>query len=144
MALVEHVLAKKERQVWTIGENDSVYQAIQEMALRDIGAVVVVEGDRVTGIFTERHYTRDVFLKGRASPTTRVGDVMRADPTSIRSDQHLGECIDLMERNRIRHLPVVDNGALVGIVSMGDILRSIIAEEQFDISSLMKYIARTR
>ena len=143
MKLIKHVLEKKGREVWTVGAQDSVHKAIQLMAEKDIGSVVAVEDGKVVGLFTERHYARNVFLKGRTSPTTRVEQAMRSRPISIGSDQHLGECIDVMKRQRVRHVPVVDNGELVGIVSMGDILRAIIAEEEFDIASLVQYINGT-
>jgi predicted transcriptional regulator len=97
----------------------------------------------MVGIFTERHYARNIFLKGRTSPSTRVEEAMRSHPISVRSDQHLGECIEIINRQRVRHVPVVDNGELAGLVSKGDMLRAIIAEEEFDIESLIKYINRT-
>jgi CBS domain-containing protein len=143
MKLIKHVLDKKGRTVCTVDAQDSVQQAIQLMAEKDIGSVVVVKEGQVVGIFTERHYARNVFLKGRTSPTTRVEEAMRARPISVSSDQHLGESIDVMNVQRVRHVPVVDNGKLVGIVSMGDILRAIIAEEEFDIASLVEYINGT-
>ena len=143
MKLIKHVLETKGRTVWAVGPQDSVHQAIQLMAEKDIGSVVVVKEGKVVGIFTERHYARNVFLKGRTSPTTRVEEAMRSRPISASSDQHLGESIDVMNRQSVRHVPVVDNGELVGIVSMGDILRAIIAEEEFDIALLVEYIKGT-
>lgn len=144
MALIGHVLDKKGRTVWAVTPQASVHEAIQLMAARNIGAVAVVETSRVVGIFTERHYARDVFLKGRRSPTTPVGDVMRANPITISPCQHLGECIDLMERERVRHVLVVEDGVLAGILSKGDVLRAIIFEEKLDVQALMSYISRER
>lgn len=144
MTIVKQLLDKKGHQVWTVHPDDTVLRALEEMANRNVGAVVVVEDTEVVGIFTERLYARDVFLKGRSSPTTRIREVMRANPAYVRPDHRLDECMGIMSAEHVRHLPVMDAGKLVGIVSIGDLLKTTIADKEFDIAQLVSYISRTR
>jgi CBS domain-containing protein len=144
MTIVRHILDKKGQLVWTIRPDDTVFAAIEEMARKDVGALVVVENGDPIGIFTERHYARDVFLKGRSSPTTVVKDVMRTGFLYVTLDRTVEECMAIMTAERVRHLPVMDDGSLVGLISIGDLVKSIIEDREFVIDQLTNYITRTR
>jgi CBS domain-containing protein len=144
MTIVRHILDKKGQFVWTIRPDDTVFAAIEEMARKDVGALVVVENGDPIGIFTERHYARNVFLKGRSSPTTVVKDVMRTGFLYVTPDRTVEECMAIMTAERVRHLPVMDDGSLVGLISIGDLVKSIIEDREFVIDQLTNYITRTR
>jgi CBS domain-containing protein len=144
MTIVRHILDKKGQLVWTIGPDDTVFAAIQEMARKDVGAIVVVENGDPIGIFTERHYARDVFLKGRSSPTTVVKDVMRTGFLYVTPERTVEECMAIMTAERVRHLPVMDDGNLVGLISIGDLVKSIIEDREFVIDQLTNYITGTK
>lgn len=144
MTQIEQILESKGRDVWTIGPDDTVLQAIEQMHARDIGALVVMENGRPIGIFSERQYTRNVFLKGRASPTTAVRDVMRSDVPYVRPDSSVEEGMAIMTDRRIRHLPVMEGDRLVGLVSIGDLVKSAIEHSEFVIDQLVHYISGTR
>lgn len=144
MTTVEQVLDKKGRDVWTIHPDNSVFQALQEMASKDVGALVAIEYETPVGIFTERNYARNVFLKGRSSPTTLVRDVMRTDVIYVRPDQTVNQCMAIMTEKRVRHLPVLQEGNLVGLVSIGDLVKSIINQQKFTIEQLVNYIGGGR
>jgi CBS domain-containing protein len=144
MTIVRHILDKKGQLVWTIRPDDTVFAAIEEMARKDVGALVVVENGDPIGIFTERHYARDVFLKGRSSPTTVVRDVMRTGFLFVTPERTVEECMAIMTVERVRHLPVMDDGNLVGLISIGDLVKSIIEDREFVIDQLTNYITRTR
>lgn len=140
MTNVQQILERKGQDLHSVRPDDTVLDAIRLMAKENVGAVVVVSGDALVGIFTERHYTRNVFLKGKASPTTPVRDVMETDILYVGPKQSAEACMALMTEKRIRHLPVLNDGRLVGIVSMGDLMRSIIDERQFNIDQLVQYV----
>ena len=144
MTIVRHILDKKGQLVWTIRPDDTVFAAIEEMARKDVGALVVVENGDPIGIFTERHYARDVFLKGRSSPTTVVRDVMRTGFAYVTPDRTVEECMAIMTAERVRHLPVMDHDNLVGLVSIGDLVKSMIEDREFVIDQLTNYITGTR
>jgi CBS domain-containing protein len=144
MTIVRHILDKKGQLVWTIRPDDTVFAAIEEMARKNVGALVVVENGDPIGIFTERHYARDVFLKGRSSPTTVVRDVMRTGFLYVTPERTVEECMAIMTAERVRHLPVMDDGNLVGLISIGDLVKSIIEDREFVIDQLTNYITRTR
>jgi len=144
MTIVRHILDKKGQLVWTIGPDATVFAAIQEMARKDVGALVVVDNGDPIGIFTERHYARDVFLKGRSSPTTVVKDVMRTGFLYVTPDRTVEECMAIMTLERVRHLPVIDDGNLVGLISIGDLVKSIIEDREFVIDQLTNYITGTK
>ena len=144
MTIVRHILDKKGHVVWTIRPDDTVSAAIEEMARKDVGALVVVDNGDPIGIFTERHYARDVFLKGRSSPTTVVKDVMRTGFLYVTPERTVEECMAIMTAERVRHLPVMDDGNLVGLISIGDLVKSIIEDREFVIDQLTNYITRTR
>jgi CBS domain-containing protein len=144
MTIVRHILDKKGQFVWTIRPDDTVSAAIEEMARKDVGALVVVDNGDPIGIFTERHYARNVFLKGRSSPTTVVKDVMRTGFLYVTPDRTVEECMAIMTAERVRHLPVMDDGNLVGLISIGDLVKSIIEDREFVIDQLTNYITRNR
>jgi CBS domain-containing protein len=144
MTIVQHILDKKGQLVWTIRPDDTVFAAIQEMARKDVGALVVVENGDPIGIFTERHYARDVFLKGRSSPTTVVREVIRTGFLYVTPERTVEECMAIMTAERVRHLPVMDDDNLVGLVSIGDLVKSIIEDREFVIDQLTNYITGIR
>ena len=144
MTIVRHILDKKGQFVWTIRPDDTVFAAIEEMARKDVGALVVVDNGDPIGIFTERHYARNVFLKGRSSPTTVVKDVMRTGFLYVAPDRTVEECMAIMTVERVRHLPVMDDGNLAGLISIGDLVKNIIEDREFVIDQLTNYIAGTK
>lgn len=140
MTMVRHLLDEKGHNVFAIGPDDTVFEAIRKMAEENIGSLVVLEGTRPIGIITERHYARNVFLKGRASPTTQVRDVMETQVLFARPDQTVEECMAVMSDRRVRHLPVIDQGKLIGIVSIGDLVKNIISDQKFTIDQLIHFV----
>jgi CBS domain-containing protein len=137
---VRQLLNEKGHDVFTIGPDNTVFDAIHKMADQNVGSLVVIEGGNPIGIVTERHYARNVFLKGRASPTTRVRDIMEAKVLYARLDQSVEECMAVMTEKRVRHLPVIDQGKLIGIVSIGDLVKNIISKQKFVIDQLVHFI----
>jgi signal-transduction protein with cAMP-binding, CBS, and nucleotidyltransferase domain len=141
MTTVAQVLkSKPEQVVHTIGANDSVYDAIRLMADKHIGALVVLDGDAIVGIVTERDYARKIVLMDRSSKTTAVRDIMTPHVRFVQLEQTTYDCMALMTERRMRHLPVMEDGKLIGMVSIGDLVKEIIAEQQFTISQLEHYI----
>ncbi|WP_323121212.1 CBS domain-containing protein [Burkholderia alba] len=131
------------RTIHTIAKTDSVYDAIKLMAEKGIGALLVTEGADIAGIVTERDYARKVVLLDRSSKATQVGDIMTAKVRYVEPSQTTDECMALMTEHRMRHLPVIDQGKLVGLVSIGDLVKSVIADQQFTITQLEHYIHGT-
>lgn len=145
MKSVAHILQEKaEKAVHTISPQDTVLSALKLMAEKRIGALVVTEGDRIVGIFSERDYARKVGLQGRSANETSVREVMSSPVMYVRPAQNNEECMALMTQNRLRHLPVVDNEKLVGLISIGDLVKDIISEQQFIIEQLEHYIRGER
>lgn len=140
MTTVARILESKSRDIHVVRPEDTVADALQLMADKNVGAVLVVEGERLVGIFTERHYARNIFLKGRRSPTTLIGEVMEKKVIYVEPHQTAEACMALMTEKKIRHLPVLRDGRLVGIISIGDLLKSVIADEQFNIEQMVLYI----
>src|SRR5512137_651726 len=130
--------------VHSIRPNDTVYDAIKKMAERNIGALLVMEGERLVGIVTERDYARKVVLADRSSKETLVAVIMTPQVLCVSPQQSTEECMAIMTQNRVRHLPVMDNGRLVGLVSIGDLVKDIISEQQFIIEQLEYYITGAR
>ena len=137
---VRHLLEQKGRNVWTIHPDSMVFDALAKMAEKDIGSLVVMDGEKLVGIVTERHYSRNVILKGKKSPTTVVSDIMERDVIHVRPEQSVELCMALMTEQRVRHLPVLEGQKVVGIVSIGDLLKSIISKQKFIIDELEHYI----
>jgi CBS domain-containing protein len=140
MTTIKQILDTKGYAVWSIHPQESVFAAIQQMAEKEVGALVVLDGDAVVGIISERDYARQVALKGRSSRDTTVQDIMTPDVICVRMDQNIEECMAIVTERRIRHLPVLDSGRLVGIISIGDLVKTIIGEQQFIIEQLEHYI----
>jgi len=145
MTSVAQILKSKPNEgVYTVAVSDSVYEAIKMMAEKHIGALVVTDGDNIAGIITERDYARKVVLMDRSSKVTPVRDIMTQAVRFVRPDQSSDECMALMTERRMRHLPVIDHERLVGMVSIGDLVKNIIAEQQFTIQQLEHYISGER
>ena len=140
MTTIKHVLDSKGYDVLTVRPDDTVLHALELMASKNVGAVIVTENDAPVGILTERDYARSVILKGRASSTTPVRDIMSSDVIFVQPEQTVDECMAIMTDKRFRHMPVLQEGTLVGIVSIGDLVKSIIDEQQFTIQQLKGYI----
>lgn len=140
MTTVRQLVDQKGRHVWSIDPDSTVFDAVKKMADKDVGSLVVMEGEKIRGIITERHYARNVVLKGKTSPATPVRDIMETDVIIARPDYTVERCMALMSDKRIRHLPVLDRGTLVGIVSIGDLVKSIIGDQKFMIDQLEHYI----
>ncbi len=140
MTTVQQLLDKKGHEVLSVHPDDTVFDAIKTMAENDVGSVVVIEDDKPAGIFTERQYARNVILKGRSSPTTSVRDVMEKRVICVHPRQTVEECMAVMTDKRIRHLPVLERKKLVGIVSIGDLVKSKIADQEFTIERLVEYV----
>ena len=140
MDSIPQLLDAKGRGVWSVSPDDSVFDAIKKMADRMIGSLVVLEEDSIVGIITERHYTRNVILKGKSSLSTPVRDIMETRVICVNPEHTLEECMAVMTEKRIRHLPVIDQGRLVGLISIGDLVKTIIKDQQFTIDQLTHYI----
>ncbi len=140
MTTVQQILDAKGHDVYFVRPDDTVLHALQMMENKDVGALLVKDDDRLVGIFTERHYARKVFLKGRASPKTLIREVMETDVVYVEPEQTAEACMALMTEKRIRHLPVLRDGRLVGIISIGDLMKSIIADREFSIDQLVRYV----
>ena len=140
MSTVRNILQKKGNAVHSISPDRSVYDALEELEEKNIGSLVVVDNGKLTGIFTERDYARKVILKGRSSKETLVRDIMSSPPLFVNPDNTLEECMQLMTDKFIRHLPVLENDELVGVVSIGDIVKYTIYEKDFIIGNLEHYI----
>ena len=142
MKTVKQILDTKGDQVWSITPDQSVFDALKLMGEKEIGALAVMEGDKLVGIISERDYARKVILKGRTSRDTLIKEIMTAQVIAIHLAQTVEECMELMTEKRIRHLPVVEQDRLIGMVSIGDLVKSIIDEQQFMIEQLETYITR--
>ena len=136
--------SKPDQTVHAIPPSASVYDAVKLMAEKNVGALLVKEGEKIAGIITERDYARKIILMGRGSKDTLVRDIMTAEVLYVRPDQASDECMALMTDNRVRHLPVMDGGKLMGIISIGDLVKDIISEQRFIIDQLEHYIRGER
>jgi CBS domain-containing protein len=130
-----HILQQKGRNLWTIDPDATVFDAE-----KDVGSLVVMDREKLIGIITERHYSRNVILKGKTSPTTLVREIMERNVVHVRPDQSLELCMALMTEKRVSHLPVLEGDKVMGIVSIGDLLKSIISKQKFVIDELEHYI----
>lgn len=141
MKLVKQLLESKGLGIISIAANASVLDAIKLMADKAIGSLLVMDGDELKGIVTERDYARKVIIKGRSSKSTEVGEIMTADVVTASTDQTVSHCMSVMTDRRIRHLPVVEDDKVVGMVSIGDLVQAIIADQQEEIEQLEQYIS---
>lgn len=140
MMTVRQLLNQKSRAVAFIQPDATVFDAIAKMAKDDIGSLVVMDGEKLAGIITERHYARNVVLKGKTSPATAVRDIMERRVICARPDQTVEQCMALMSDKRVRHLPVLEGKKVIGIVSIGDLVKCIIGDQKFVIEQLEHYI----
>jgi CBS domain-containing protein len=140
MITVKNILQAKGVRVWSVTPDTSVYDALKLMAEKEVGALVVLDGEKVVGIFSERDYARKVILKGRSSMSTPVKEIMTSKVLYVRPEQPTAECMALMTDKRVRHLPVLDDDHLVGLVSIGDVVKEIISEQKVYIEDLELYI----
>ena len=143
MKFVSQLLEAKGHTVWTITPDTSVFEALKRMADRNVGALLVVEGEKLAGIFSERDYARKVILKGKASREIPVDEIMSTRVVFVRPNQTIDECMALMTEKRIRHLPVLQSGKLIGLISIGDVVKTVISEQEFIIHQLENYISGT-
>jgi CBS domain-containing protein len=134
------ILASKGSAVWSIAPNAMVFDAIQLMAEKNVGALPVVEDGKLVGIISERDYTRKVILKGKSSKETPIKDIMTQELLTVRPSDSISECMHLMTDKRVRHLPVIEEDKMVGLVSIGDLVRRIISAQTATIDNLEKYI----
>lgn len=145
MKSAAHILkSKPDQTIYTITPTTSVFDAVKLMAEKNIGALVVMEDDKIFGIITERDYARKIVLMARSSKDTPVRDIMTASAMYVRPDQSSEECMALMTENRLRHLLVIEGGKLIGLISIGDLVKDIISEQKFIIQQLEHYITGER
>jgi CBS domain-containing protein len=141
MKTVRELLKQKGGTVWSVAPDSTVYAALQLMADKNIGALLVIEAGRPVGIFSERDYARQVILKGKSSKDTPVREIMTSRVVFVRPDQNIEECMALMTDKRFRHLPVLEAGQLAGLLSIGDVVKAVISEKDFLIEQLANYIS---
>ena len=141
MKRVKEILTTKGSGIFSIAPDASVYDAIHLLAEKEIGALLVMDGPLLVGILSERDYARQIILKGRSSEETEVREIMTTNVLHATPDNNTGECMTVMTENRIRHLPVIDDSKVVGVISIGDLVRSIMAEQESTIGDLKKYIS---
>ncbi len=142
MKTVRQLLGHKGHAVYTTVPDTTVLEALEEMAERDVGALVVIDGDgEVVGLVSERDYARKVILRGKVSRETTVREIMTTEVICVSSKQSVDACMKLMTEHRIRHLPVVENGQLAGLISIGDVVKAVIEDQQFTIEQLQHYIS---
>ena len=140
MNTIKTLLRNKGGDVWSVLPESSVYDAIHLMAEKEIGALLVMETDQLVGIISERDYARQIILKGRSSHDTHVKEVMTSNVITATRQNSIDDCLELMSRHRFRHLPIVDEDKVVGVVSVGDLVKAIISDQQETIHELERYI----
>jgi len=141
MKLVKHLLDNKGRHIVSVAPDASVFDAIKMMAEKAVGSLVVMEDDELRGIITERDYARKVIVKGRSSETTTVAEIMTVDVLTASSSESVNDCMEVMTEKKIRHLPVVEDNRVIGMISIGDLVEAIIADQQEAIEQLEHYIS---
>ena len=140
MKTVQQILEGKTHKILSVSPDSSVYDALQLMADKDVGALVVLNKDQLVGIFSERDYARKVILQGKASKETLVREVMTGKVVCVNPLQTMDQCMALMTDKRVRHLPVIEHNKVVGVISIGDVVKEVIADQQFQIHQLEQYI----
>jgi CBS domain-containing protein len=141
MTMIKHLLKAKGHGCCSVGSGENVYSAIKKMADENVGSVLVLDGATLVGILTERDYARNVVLKGRTSPQTLVRDIMSTQVAYVEPDDSVEDCMALMTKKRVRYLPVVADEAVVGIISIGDLVKSVIDEQGFTIHQFETYFS---
>lgn len=144
MGKVRNILAEKSPNIYAVQPNTSVYSAIELMAEKNIGGLLITENEKLVGIFTERDYARKLILKGKSSKDTLIGELMTKNPFTVTRDTSIEDCMKMMSNKRIRHLPVVEEDNIIGIISIGDVVRFIIEEQKTIIEQLEHYITGHR
>ncbi len=144
MITVEGILKSKGREVWTITPETIVFDALKTMAEKNVGALVVLDKTEVVGILSERDYARKVILHGKSSKALKVTEIMSANVYSVNPEQNIEDCMTLFTNKRVRHLPVLQNNQLIGIISIGDVVKAIIADQESTIKHLENYITGSR
>ena len=140
MRTVQQLLDEKSGEIYSIHPDDSVFDAVKKLATANIGSLIVIEDDKPVGIFTERDYARNVILKGKSSPTTPIRDIMTIRVIFVNPEQTVEECMAIMTDKHIRHLPVLRDEKVIGMISIGDLVKSIIADQKFTIEQLEQFI----
>jgi CBS domain-containing protein len=143
METVREILLNKGNQVWTISPDSTVYDALKLMSEKEIGAVLVCEGDNIKGILSERDYARKIILQGKLSKETKISEIMSDKVIYVNPDMRTNECMALMINKKIRHLPVLEDLKLAGLISIGDVVKAVIDEKEFLIDQLVNYITST-
>ncbi len=143
MRTVREILSGKGYEIYSVSPDDTIFNALKLMAAKKIGAVLVMEKGNIVGIMSERDYARKVALEGKSSRDAVVGDIMSEKVIYVDSDRLVEECMVLMIEKRIRHLPVFENDKLMGVISIGDVVKAVIDEKEFVISQLVQYIKST-
>lgn len=143
MGAVHHIIRSKGSAVFSIRPGITVFNALEIMLEKNVSSLVVMEDEKLIGIFTERDYARKVTLKGKTSKETPVGDIMSGNVITVSPDSTIDECMNLMTNNFIRHLPVMENDKLIGLISIGDVVKYIIQEQKFIIENMEQYIGGT-
>ncbi|TQM17553.1 CBS domain protein [Pseudoxanthomonas sp. 3HH-4] len=141
MRTVRQLLGSKTPEVFSVSPDASVLDAIKLMAEKGVGAVLAMQGERLCGIVSERDYARKVVLQGRSSSNTPVRDIMTAKVVTVRPDDSVDHCMQIVTEHRIRHLPVVEGEAIVGVISIGDLVKAVIEDQQVELDQLQRYIA---
>jgi CBS domain-containing protein len=144
MGKVRDILRVKGKAIYAVSPDRTVYDALQVMVEKNLGALLVIEENQLAGIFTERDYARKLILRGKASKDTPVREVMTERPITVTLDDSVDQCMNVMVDNYVRHLPVMENDQLIGLISIGDVIKHIINEQKFIIDSLEHYIHDSR
>lgn len=140
MTIVREILETKGKDIWSISPSATVFEALKLMAEKNVGALVVRDKEKVAGIISERDYARKIILHGKSSKEALVQDIMSSTVVFVRPEQSVEECMVLMSDKRIRHLPVLENERLIGVISIGDVVKAIIAQHKYHIEQLENYI----
>ncbi len=138
---IDAILSQKSSDVWSVSPNETVYDAVARMAEKNVGALVVMDGDKLVGIVSERDYTRKVMLRGKRSRETKVSEIMSTQLTTVDPKESVDHCLQFMTDKRVRHLPVVENGKLRGVISIGDLVKHVISVQSATLDHLERYIS---
>ncbi len=138
--LVSQILKTKVNKIWSIAPQETAYKALQLMSEKNLGALLVIDNGKIVGLFTERDYARKVILKGKSSKTTNVSELMTKEVLYVSPETSVEDCMSLMTEKRVRHLPVMEKKHLVGVVTQGDVVKQLIADQKFENEQLERYI----